>query len=533
MTEITVKSIGNYQFAGQDIPWLVNLWAKQRPDHPFIIWEPFHGVGRTWTYKQFADDVNKLAIGLLAAGVRKGEKVIIHLENSPEIILSWYACAKLGAVAVTTNTRSAGKEFAYYSEHSDSVGAITQPSLAKLVKENGAGIKWIYVTETNAGEPVENDLVPQGCRKFGELLEQDLTDILEDQLNRPADPMLPVGIQYTSGTTSRPKAVLWTHANALWGGQVCSRHEDLNQDDVHLVYLPFFHTNAQSYSVLASLWVGATAVILPKFSAGRFWDISLKHKCTWTSMVPFCMKALAVQEVPKHFYRCWGTAVSFPDIEELMGIKTMAWWGMTETITHGTVGTYHHREPLMTIGRPALEYELAIVDSNGIKADQGVAGHLLIKGVRGVSLFLEYYKNPEATAESFDENGWFRTGDMVCLMNDGYLYFADRDKDMLKVGGENVSAQEIETVILMSGMVDEVAVVAQRHYMLDEVPVAFIIPFPGAPDDLADKLIELCKESLADFKVPREVKIVDSLPRAVLEKIAKAELRKELPLIEK
>ena len=114
-------------------------------------------------------------------------------------------------------------------------------------------------------------------------------------------------------TTSRPKAVLWTHANALWGAKINAAHQDLHEGDVHQTYLPLFHTNALAYSMLASLWVGATCVIQPRFSASRFWSVALQHGCTWTSTIPFCMKALLDHEIPrKHKFRLWGTAINDP-----------------------------------------------------------------------------------------------------------------------------------------------------------------------------------------------------------------------------
>src|SRR5262249_4268595 len=135
---------------------------------------------------------------------------------------------------------------------------------------------------------------------------------------------------------------------------------------------------------------------------------------------------------------------------------------------------------------------------------------------------------PSATAESFDERGFFHAGDRVTLLEDGFIKFADRSKDMLKVGGENVAASEIEQVILTVAGVREVAVVAKPHRMLDEGPVAFVIRQPDAPAALADTILAACREKLAGFKVPAEVRFVDALPRSTLEKIAKAELRKLL-----
>jgi len=341
--------------------------------------------------------------------------------------------------------------------------------------------------------------------------------------------MAPASVQYTSGTTARPKGVLWTHANALWGAKINAAHEDLRPDDVHLATLPLFHTNALAYSVLATLWAGATAVIQPRFSSSRFWIVAAKHRCTWSSMVPFCLRALAEVERPAHHtFRLWGNAMSEPPTDALFGVKTIGWWGMTETITHGIVGEPNLPNLSGAIGRPAPEYQILIEREDGAPVQPGETGHLKIRGVPGVSLFREYLNNPAATAESFDERGFFATGDRVTLMEDGFIRFADRSKDMLKVGGENVAASEIEQVILGVAGVHEVAVVARPHRMLDEVPVAFVIRQPDAPADLAETILATCRQKLAGFKVPAEVRFVDEFPRSTLEKIAKAEMRKLL-----
>ena len=152
-------------------------------------------------------------------------------------------------------------------------------------------------------------------------------------------------------------------------------------------------------------------------------------------------------------------------------------------------------------------------------------------GIPGLSLFQEYLHNEKATRESFDEHGYFITGDRVTLLDNGFIKFGDRAKDMLKVGGENVAASEIEQVIAVVPGVAEAAVVAKKHPMLDEVPVVFVIPQGGmerAPADLHDTIMAACRSSLADFKVPREIHFVEEMPRATLEKVAKAELRKML-----
>ncbi|MDY6829406.1 MAG: AMP-binding protein [Pseudomonadota bacterium] len=513
--------------AGRTVGQLIRHWAQARPDHPFLVWEPFEQPGHTWTYREFAQDCQRLAAGLTQRGVRHGDRVLIHLDNSPELLLTWYACAMIGAVGVTTNTRSAGPELAYFAEHSEAVGAVTQPSLAEALATEAPQLRWLAVLDHDAGAAPANGWEPPiGTEPFAALLLNTTPGTVSDA---EIDALDPVGIQYTSGTTARPKAVVWTHANALWGGQVNARHLELTPADVTLCFLPLFHTNAQAYSVLGSLWVGGTVVLLPRFTASRFWPLSLKHRCTWTSMIPFCLKALLEHPIPEsHHYRVWGNGICAPPTDELFKVTTVGWWGMTETITHGIVGDLHWPSPSMSCGRAAPEYEIAVVDDTGEPVEPGKTGHLLVRGIRGVSLFLEYLKDPQATADAFDDHGWFRTGDRVRTTPEGFIFFADRDKDMLKVGGENVAASEIEAVIRASGWAEEVAVVARRHPMLDEVPVAFVIPGPGAPSSLEAELIAHCRQHLADFKVPHAVYPVEDMPRSTLEKINKAALRATL-----
>ena len=511
---------------GLDVPALLKSRAERFPDKPFLIWEPFEGQRKSITYREFAAQVEALAGGLHGKGVAVGNKVLIHMDNSPEFLLAWFACARLGAVAVSTNTRCVARDISYFAEHAEVVCALTQPQYAELIAEAAPDIEFLAVTDNDAGKPSK---VPEN---IDAIAFSTLFDAAVSVPDRQVEPMADLSIQFTSGTTSRPKAVLWTHANAVWGGRMNAMHFRLSPADVGLAFLPLYHTNAQSYSMLGTLHVGGTLVLQPRFSASRFWEVSLRNRCTWTSMIPFCVKALLSQEVPEqHQYHLWATAVKLVQAEQLFGVKTLGLWGMTETITHGIVEDIDEAGPDMNIGRVSPAYDIAIRNSNGEWVQPGETGRLYIRGTRGVTLFKEYYKNVEANDKSFDKDGWFDTGDLVAMDETGVLFFRDRDKDMLKVGAENVAASEIEAVIMETGLVDECAVVGQKHYMLDEVPVAFVIALPEAGNDITSKIVEACNINLPDFKVVRAVHVVDELPRSTLEKIAKNELRARLPTI--
>jgi len=211
----------------------------------------------------------------------------------------------------------------------------------------------------------------------------------------------------------------------------------------------------------------------------------------------------------------------------MMGIEVYAAYGMTETVIHATNGKPSEHLPERSMGHVTPGYEFAVVDKDtGELCPEGETGELWLRGTRGIQLFLEYYGNPEANERSFEDD-WFKTGDMVQLGTGGNLFYRERDKDLLKVGGENVSAREVEEVVTTVAGVGQAAVVGKHHEFLDEVVVAFVIKAPGAPDDaeLEKAIIESCGEVLADFKVPRAVYVVEEFPTGTLDKLLKNRLR--------
>jgi crotonobetaine/carnitine-CoA ligase len=518
-----LTSADRHPFTGMDVWHLLSVRARSHAGRPFVVWQPFGEEPQVWTFDRLARESASVAAGLAVRGVTAGDRVLIHLENCPEFLVAWFACARLGAVAVTTNTRSAEDELAYFASDCAAVGAITQPAFADLVARAAPALNFLICTGHDAGVAAT-----AGVGEPWAALARDPGRLPV----RPADPLAPCSVQYTSGTTSRPKGVLWTHANALWGARCNAAQEALRPDDVHLVYLPLFHTNALAYSVLASLWVGARMVLTPKWSTSRFWDISLRHGCTWLSLMGLSVRALVGYDpIPAgHSYRLFGTGWCDLPIDAAYGVKTIGWWGMTETISHPIVGDAFLPNRPQSMGRPSPLYEIRVVRPDGgddtrfEDTEFEESGELLVRGVRGLSMFTEYLNRPDATDESFDADGWFHTGDLVVAHADGHLSFDNRAKDMLKVGAENVSAAEVERVIAEVPGVVEVGVVGRPDVKLDEVPVAFITTIDADPAVL--KAIDAaCARKLADFKRPRAVYRIAQFPRSTLAKLNKVELR--------
>lgn len=504
-----LRDVSRHPFAGQSIRTLLERRSTQCASETFLVWEPFDQPRSTWTYGEFRHAVERCASALYGRGLHPGDRLLIHLNNCPEFLITWFACAWMGVVAVDTNTRAAPAELAYFIEHSEVSGAVTSPDLFESVACAGPALKWIISIDG-----------------FSELLECET----EAELPSPGS-FDPLCIQYTSGTTSRPKAVVWTHANGLWGARLNAAHQELDGDSVSLVVLPLFHANALGYSTLGTLHAGGTLVLQPRFSASRFWEVSIRNRCTVSCLVPFCIQAL--DDAPgAHSYRVWGVGISWPRVDRRFGVRTVGWWGMTETISHPIVGNGGDSDQPLSMGRPAPEYGIAVVDDSDIPVAIGETGNLLVAGIPGLSLFDHYLHDPEATRNSYDAEGWLRTGDRVRCHEDGSISFVDRAKDMLKVGGENVAASEIERVVASVAGVGEAAAVGRPDRMRGEVPVVFVVPNGkvegGTAEGLASEIVRRCRSELADFKVPVEVHLIDEMPRVALEKVAKAELRKRL-----
>jgi crotonobetaine/carnitine-CoA ligase len=508
-------------FGRMDVASLLRERAATIPNHRMLVWVPGEGPEITWTYASFAEETARVAGGLAARGIRKGDRILVHLENCPEALLARFACAWLGAICVATNAMAAGPELASLAETAAPRAAITQPKLADLVSTHVPDLEWIAVTETDAGVPPLAGTKPERAQAFANLQSTPFAQ-------RSPEPLAPALILFTTGTTARAKAVLWTHENFLWASCVGAQQQGFRPDDVVQLFLPLYHVVGFSWTYLPILWVGGTAVLQARFSASRFWPIAQKHRSTIAAHVPFTMGALQHQEKPEaHFFRMWIANRQIPEVQRRYGIeKISSAWGMTEMISQPIIGgnTFASLLP-NSIGRPSIGYRISIVDQDGSAVKPGGEGELLVGGVRGRSLFNEYFGDERATADAFNDRGMFKTGDKVRLLDDGSIVFVDRLKDVIKVGGEGVSASEVEAVIQKVEGVAEVAVVGMPDPLRSEVPVAFVVLEPGHGEDIADVIVRQCQQSLAKFKVPQEVRFLKELPKVGFGKISKARLR--------
>ena len=319
-------------FNGLNLDRLLDARARERPNHPFLIWAPFEGEAKTWTYGQFAADAARLAGGLAARGVGPGDRVLVHFENCPEALLVRFALARLGAVCVATNAMAAGPEIAHYAEASRATAAITQASFAEVVSSHARHVRWVAVAERDGAD------AGYGADSLAALFAEPA----------PAYPALhsdTAAIMFTTGTTGKPKGVVWTHSNVLWGCRYSAQVYGHRAEDVSLISLPLFHVVGLCWSFLPVLWAGGTAVLQPRFSASRFWPVSIAHRATLASHVLFTSMALQSQAVPeRHFYRQWTVGRGDRHSQSFNRIPAFVpSWGMTELVAPGICGDPNFR----------------------------------------------------------------------------------------------------------------------------------------------------------------------------------------------
>src|SRR3954466_556570 len=484
---------------------------------------------RRWTYAELDAWVNRVAHGLAARGYATGDALALASGNSAEFLAVYYACAKLGVVCVPVNLGWRPDEVAYVLDHSRSrglavetqlVGAMTEavakvPEIADVVVLPGLGTEY-------AAEPAE--------RTWTTLDERAADDASEPQVL--VDDRAPLSYLYTSGTTSFPKGVVGSHLAIYLESMSTALDNGWNGADRFAAMMPMFHTAQLNAFCTPAVLVGATIHVLRGFDPAVFLETVERERITQVFALPMMYRAalehpsLGERDVTS-LRRAVYAMAPMPDalIRACLagfGCDFALLFGQTEMSPCTTFFRPEHQlTHVGAVGTPLTGVQLGIMAPDGSLLPRGVQGEIVY---RGPSTMTGYLRNPEASAAAF-EHGWFHSGDVGRFGEDGVLWFADRYKDVIKTGGENVASIEVEKAVYAADeRVAEVVVVGLPHPRWSEAVTAVVVPRAGERIDEAELLAAL-RDRLDGFKVPKAVLVVDELPKTSTGKIQKNVVR--------
>ena len=500
---------------------------------------------RRWTWAEFKRETDAVAKGLMALGVEPEERVALWMTNRPEWLWLMFAIAKVGACIVPLNTRYRTDDVAYTVTQSrsatlitldrsgpvdyqgmllDSMPTITRRADGSLNVENYPDVRRLVVLgETRLPYALDWAALVAGGER--------ISDAALEARAQAADPDWRMMIAYTSGPTGHPKGVMHSHAPIR---SVHERGQLLGQTmaEIHVNYLPLFHVYSYSEIALMCALTGGKQILLETFDAERALDLAEQEGATFLhGFETHWADLLAAQaRKPRKLSIRMGTlpagqASTIPIAEKVQDVfcPTISGFGMSEVWAYVACNNPSHtrEQRVYGSGYPMNDYEFKVIDpETGREQPLGQPGELLIKGY---GIMKGYWDKPDATAATLID-GWVHSGDTAYIREDGHLVFMGRSKDMLKVGGENVSPAEIEAYLRNMVEIQDAAVVAYPDPRLTEVPVAFVILKPDQKVS-ADTLIERMKGRIASFKIPRHVIFVEAYPMTASGKIRKVELR--------
>jgi fatty-acyl-CoA synthase len=489
--------------------------AKRRLKSPDTV-ALIHGDGDTVTYRELADGADRVSALLWHRGVRKGDRVAFLGENSPEFLQVLFGTAQLGAVFVPVNTRLAPPEITHVLTDSGARVLIHDPEFADRVAPGvaAAGVAHVLVAGSGPGGLDKQLAAASGGHADAEVTLAD-----------------PAAILYTSGTTGTSKGAVLTHENLTWVALNTLVDYDVVSSDVALMISPLFHAASLGMGALPVILKGATIVLEKRFDPGRALALIERHGVTMLSGVPTTYQLLAdhpdwasTDLTSLQKLTCGGSAVPTRILNafEERGMSFSQGYGMTETSPGATsLSPAMTRAKQGSVGLPHFFTDVRITDENGAMVPRGTIGEI---EVAGPNVFPGYLNLPEATAEAFSSDGWFRSGDMGYLDGDGYLYISDRLKDMIISGGENIYPAEVENLLNDLDGVTGVAVIGVPDDAWGEVPWAVVTVREGVTLGLDDVRAHL-DGRIARFKIPKNVVVVDELPRTASGKVRKADLR--------
>ena len=532
---------------------LLDERAAMHPNNECIVY-PFRDI--RWTWADFRDVCNRVARGLMAMCIGRGDHVSIWATNVPEWIVLEFATAKIGAVLVTVNTNYKQFELEYLLRQSDTkllalIGHCKDsdyvahvngllPELAslegELQSERLPFLKSLVYIDGAAGEHAET---PKGMVSFDELyrLAETVPEEKRAALQAALDPQDVIMMLYTSGTTGFPKGVMLTHYNLVNNGLALGDGMKFTPDDRLLIHVPFFHCFGCVLGIMAAVTHGTTMVINESFHPVRAMEAIERERCTAVHGVPTMYIAMLDHEdFPKYNFSSLRTGIMAGSpcptkvmqqvIDQMHMNEIVIVFGQTESspgITMTTTDDSVERR-VSTVGRVLPYIEAKIIDpETGELCPPEVPGEIV---ARGYNIMKGYYKMPEATRAAVDEQGWLHTGDIGTMDAEGYVKITGRLKDMIIRGGENIYPREIEEFMYTHPGILDVQVIGVPDKKYGEEVMAYVVPREGETL-VQEEIIEFVKKGLSRYKAPRYVAFIDAFPMTASGKIQKFKLREQ------
>jgi long-chain acyl-CoA synthetase len=512
--------------------------------------------GRETTYRDLGDEIDRAAEGLRKLGVTAGDRVAILLPNSPQHVVAFYATLRLGAVVVEHNPLYTDRELRHLFEDHGAKVAIAWDKLVGRLRDLPGDLRFdtVVSVDVTRGMPLGTRLalklpIPAArksrealtSRAVGDVTWSDLVSGRPVKRRHPRPALDDVALlQYTSGTTGSPKGAVLTHRSLRSNAEQGRAWVQGAVEGEETVYgvLPFFHAYGLTLCLTFAMRIGARLVLFPKFDVDLVLKAAAKHPPTFLPAVPPIYQRLAeaaeqrgvdlrsarfaisgAMNLPLSTVTAW---------ERVTGGMLVEGFGLTETSPVALGNPMGPTRRPGTVGVPFPSTEARVVDRDDPDPERpvtpGAAGELIL---RGPQVFRGYWNRPDETAEAFLPGGWFRTGDIVSMSADGYVTIVDRIKELIVTGGFNVAPSEVEEAVRGVAGVAEAAVVGLPRDGGGEDVVAAIVVEPGSTVD-PEEVRDHCREQLAAYKVPRRVVVVEELPRSLIGKVLRREVRDAL-----
>lgn len=491
---------------------LSQLWdcrVSLTPKREFLVFEDRDGKVQRFTYAGFDAVVRRGACYLQACGIERGDRVMAPAPNRPETFALWLACARIGAAFAAINPCTSLDDARYFEE-------LCEPKAFVVIDaEHHPDTASILMRCTKS-------LVVQGFTRnaFAPYVSGDMEDWRDGDLCA-VDEDATVGIVFTSGSTSRPKGVEITHANAVHAARACMNMYSMRASDRFAIAVPAFHVDALYGVACPCMLAGAQLVLFEKFSASRYIGQCVRHGATLTHCVAMMVKTMLLQPPSDIDAQVQLRTVSFfmsltaaerAAFEHRFGAKLISCYGLSETVASVSAEIPDQSGDSSCIGPMLPPFESRIVGDGVRQLGAGAAGELWVRGIPGKTIMKGYLNNPEATAATIVDGEWLKTGDLAYFDECGRLYFVDRIKNIVKCKGENISTLEVEQCLCDCPGVVDAAAFGVPDDMYGERLVA-LVEAPDACEQIAETALDWCRQHLAAFKVPMECVAVEALPR--------------------